>query len=196
MHEVAKRPSAYVLTMAKERPKREEYYLNIAKQVAERATCFRNKGGAIIVKDDVIVATGYIGAPRKTKDCFERGYCLRDKLKIPHGRYYEICRSCHAEQNCIINSARAGVSLLGGDMYIYHRDREGKEMDSFPCFICKKMIINAGLKRVICSTKEKGMKIFNVEDWVKEWQEKDILDDEYQYGRDLNIKEKLKDDLS
>lgn len=179
-------------------PKRiskDEYYLNIAKQVAERATCFRNKGGAIIVKDDVIVATGYIGAPRKTKDCFERGECLRDKLKIPHGRQYEICRSVHAEQNSIINAARSGSSILGGDMYIYCLDREGKEMDSFPCFICKKIIINAGLKRVICSTKEKGIKIFNIEDWLKDWQEKDILEDEFQYGKDLNRKDGLNSDI-
>jgi dCMP deaminase len=172
--------------MVNKRPSKDEYYLGIAKQVAERATCFRNKGGAIIVRDDQIIATGYIGAPRKTKACLDRGECLRDKLKIPHGRYYEICRSVHAEQNCIINAARAGVSLLGGDMFIYHRDREGKEMDSFPCYICKKMIINAGLKRVICSTKEKGIEVFNIEDWVKDWQERDILDDEYQYGKDLN----------
>lgn len=172
--------------MINSRPSKDEYYLGIAKQVAERATCFRNKGGAIIVRDDQIIATGYIGSPRKTKSCFERGECLRDKLKIPHGRYYEICRSVHAEQNCIINAARAGVSILGGDMFIYHRDREGKEMDSFPCYICKKMMINAGLKRVVCSTKDKDVKIFNAEDWVKDWQESDILDDEYQYGKDLN----------
>jgi len=165
---------------------KDEYYLNIAKEVAERATCFRNKGGAIIVRDDQIIATGYIGAPRKTKDCFERNECLRNKLKIPHGRQYEICRSVHAEQNAIINAARAGVSLLGGDIYIYCRDQEGKEIDSFPCFICKKMIINAGLKRVICSTKEKTMKMFNIEDWVKDWRERDILDDKDQYGKDQN----------
>lgn len=174
---------------------KDEYYLNIAKQVAERATCFRNKGGAIIVRDDQIIATGYIGAPRKTRDCFERGECIRDKLKIPHGRQYEICRSVHAEQNCIINAARAGVSLFGGDMFIYHRDREGKEMDSFPCFICKKMIINAGLNSVVCSTKERGIKIFLVEDWIKEWQKKDVIDDQYQYGKDLNLKDGLKDNL-
>jgi len=175
--------------MPKPRPPKDEYYLGIAKQVAERATCFRNKGGAIIVKNDVILATGYIGAPRKTKDCFERNECLRDKLKIPHGRQYEICRSVHAEMNCLLNAARTGASVLGGDMFIYHRDREGKEIDSFPCFICKKLLINAGLNRVVCSTKEKGMKIFNVQDWVRDWQEKDVLDDKDQYGRDLNEKE-------
>ncbi len=165
---------------------KDEYYLNIAREVAERSTCFRNRGGAIIIKEDTIIATGYVGAPRKTKDCFERSECLRDKLKIPHGRQYEICRSVHAEMNAIINAARAGVSLLGGDMFIYHRDREGKEMDSFPCFICKKLIINAGLKRVICSTREKGIKIFLLEDWVKDWRQRDILDDKEQYGKDLN----------
>lgn len=177
------------------RPSKDEYYLSIAKQVAERATCFRNKGGAIIVKDDVILATGYIGAPRKTKDCFERGFCLRDQLKIPHGRQYEICRSVHAEMNCIINAARSGTSISGGDMFIYHRDREGKEMDSFPCFICKKIIINVGLNRVVCSTKEKGIKIFNVQDWTKDWQERDILDDKFQYGKDLNKKDNLNSDI-
>lgn len=179
----------------KKRSSKEEYYLNIAKQIGQRATCFRNKGGAIIIKDDVILATGYIGAPRKTKDCLERNECLRDKLKIPHGRHYEICRSIHAEMNCIINAARSGSSILGGEMYIYATDREGNVVDSFPCFICKKMIINAGLNRVICATKGGKYKIFKVRDWVKEWQEKDILDDKYQYGKDLNIKEDLKDDL-
>jgi len=177
------------------RPPKEEYYLGIAKEIGKRATCFRNKGGAIIVKDDVILATGYIGAPRKTKDCLERGECLRDKLKIPHGRNYEICRSVHSEQNAIINAARSGVSVLGGDMYIYATDRKGKPVDSFPCFICKKMIINAGLNRVICATGDGKYKIFNVQDWTKDWQEKDILDDKFQYGRDLNKKEGLEDDL-
>lgn len=181
--------------MENKRPSKDEYYLNIAKEVAERSTCFRNKGGAIIVRDDQVVATGYIGAPRKTKDCFERNECLRDKLKIPHGRHYEICRSVHAEMNAIINAARAGVSVLGGDMYIYHRDRKGEPIDSFPCFICKKIIINAGLKRVICSLRNGKYKIFNVDDWVKEWQEKDILDDKEQYGKDLNVNDGLKDDL-
>lgn len=170
---------------------KDEYYLNIAKQVAERSTCFRNKGGAIIVKDDQIIATGYIGAPRKTKDCFERGNCLRDSLKIPHGTKYEICRSVHAEMNAIINAARAGVSILNGDMYLYCRDKEGNEVDSLPCFFCKRMIINGGLKRFISSTKEKSLKIFQIEDWIREWQEKDIVDDEHRYGSDLNTKENL-----
>ncbi len=178
-----------------QRPSKEEYYLNIAKEIGKRATCFRNKGGALVVKDDVILATGYVGAPRKTKDCLERGECLRDKLKIPHGRHYEICRSVHAEANCIINAARSGVSVLGGDIYIWVTDREGNVIDSFPCYICKKMIINAGLNRVISATKDGKYKIFNVSDWVKDWQEKDILDDKFQYGKDLNLKDGLKDEI-
>jgi len=168
------------------RPSKDEYYLKIAKEVSKRSTCFRIKGGAIIVKDDQIVATGYIGAPRKTKDCFERGFCLRDKLNIPHGKQYELCRSVHCEANAIINSARAGVSLLGGTIYIYLEDKNGEKVDSFPCFICKKMIINAGLKRAVCSTKEGKIKVFEIEEWVREWQEKDIIDDKYQYGKDQN----------
>jgi len=182
--------------MTDKRPSKNEYYLNIAREIGKRATCFRNKGGAIIVKDDVILATGYIGAPRKTKDCLERGECLRDKLKIPHGRHYEICRSVHAEQNCLINAARSGTSVLGGDMYIWLTDRNGNPIDSYPCFICKKMIINAGLNRVICATKEGKYRIFNVKDWVREWQKKDILDDNFQYGKELNLKEGFEDPLS
>jgi len=173
------------------RPTKDEYYLNIAREVAQRSTCFRAKGGCIVVKDAVIVATGYIGAPRKTKDCLERGQCLRDKLKVPHGQRYEICRSVHAEQNAIINAARAGVSLLGGDMYLSTQGREDKIADAFPCFFCKRMIINAGINRFIGSTKEGGLEIYNIEDWIKEWQEGDIIDDKYQYGQDQNKTDKV-----
>jgi dCMP deaminase len=120
---------------------------------------------------------------------------LRDELKIPHGTRYEICRSVHAEMNAIINAARAGVSLMGGDLYMYSEDpKDGERLNFFPCFFCKRMIINAGLKRVICSLKDGGMKIFMVEDWIKEWQEKDIMDDKYQYGKDRNEKDNLKND--
>jgi len=172
------------------RPSKDQYYLDIAKQVAERSTCFRAKGGAIIVKGDQVISTGYIGAPRGTKDCFERGNCLRDELKIPHGERYELCRSVHSEANALINAARAGVSLFGGDLYLHTRDRNGEVVNTIPCHFCKRMIINAGLKRVICSHKD-GFKIFNIEDWVKEWQEGDIIDDKHQYGSDMNKKENL-----
>jgi dCMP deaminase len=169
--------------MKNKRISKDEYYLGIAKEVARRSTCFRRFIGAIIIRDDQIISTGYVGAPRKTKDSFEHGFCLRDKLKIPHGQRYELCRSVHAEQNAIINAARAGVSLLGGDIYIYG-SVSGKDepIDAIPCYICKKMIINAGLNRVICSSKDGKMKIFRVAEWIKDWQQGDILDDSQQYG--------------
>ena len=169
--------------MKPERITKHEYYLGIAKEVARRSTCFRRSIGAIIIRDDQIISTGYVGAPRKTKSSHEHGECLRDKLNIPHGQRYELCRSVHAEQNAIINAARAGVSLLGGDMYIYGSIYGKNEMiDAFPCFICKKMLINAGLNRVICSMADGNMKIFKISDWSRDWREHDIIDDEHQYG--------------
>lgn len=169
--------------MKPKRISKDQYYLGIAEEVARRSTCFRRSIGAIIIRDDQIISTGYVGAPRKTKDSLEHGSCLRDKLKIPHGQRYELCRSVHAEQNAIINAARAGVSLLGGDMYI-SGSVAGKfqPIDAFPCFICKKMIINAGLNRIICSTADGNMKSFRVSDWIKDWKEGDIVDDSHQYG--------------
>ena len=174
--------------MEKRTPK-DEYYINIAGEIGKRSTCFRNRLGAIIVNDGVVLATGYIGAPRKTKDCLERGNCLRDKLNIPHGRDYVICRSVHAEQNAIINAARSGTSIVGGDMYLGGLTGQGEQIDTFPCFICKRMIINAGLSKVICSTADGKYKAFDVQDWVKDWQERDILDDKHQYGADRNFKQ-------
>ncbi len=174
-----------------ERPSKDKYYLNIAEEIAKRSTCFRAHGGSLIVKDDQIIATGYIGAPRKTKDCLERGECLRDKLNIPHGKQYEICRSVHSEQNAIINAARAGVSLLGSTMYLHTRNGRGETIDAFPCYICKKMIINAGIEKMICGNKDGGITTFYIKDWVDEWKQGDVLDDKYQYGSDQNKKENL-----
>ena len=169
--------------MTPERISKDDYYLGIAREVARRATCFRRSIGAIIVRDDQIISTGYVGAPRKTRDSVEHGFCLRDRLGIPHGQRYELCRSVHAEQNAIINAARAGVSLLHGDMYIFGTAAEtGEVINAFPCFICKKMIINAGLGRVVCSTAAGAPAVFQIDDWAKAWREGDILDDTHQYG--------------
>ena len=169
--------------MTAPRTTKEEYYLGIAREVARRSTCWRRSIGAIIVRDDQIISAGYVGAPRKTRDSVEHGFCLRDRLGIPHGQRYELCRSVHAEQNAIINAARAGVSLLGGDMYIFGTAADGGSViDAFPCFICKKMIINAGLTRVVCSTAAGTPSVFLIEDWARAWREGDILDDTHQYG--------------
>ena len=170
--------------MKPKRTSKHKYYLDIAREVSQRSTCYRRAIGAVIIRDDQIISTGYVGAPRKTKDCFEHGNCLRDKMNIPHGQRYELCRSVHAEQNAIINAARAGVSLLGGDMYIYGSIfNNDSAIDAFPCFICKKMIINAGLKQIICSTSDGKLKVFKITDWIKDWQKEDIVDDKHQYGQ-------------
>ena len=169
--------------MTDPRSSKEDYYIGIAREVARRSTCFRRSIGALIVRDDQIISTGYAGAPRKTRDSIEHGFCLRDKLGIPHGQRYELCRSVHAEQNAIINAARAGVSLLHGDMYIFGSDPETNlPINAYPCFICKKMIINAGLIRVICSTADGCSTILLVDDWSRDWRDGDILDDTHQYG--------------
>ena len=172
------------MTTTRPRTSKDMYYLGIAKEVSTRSTCFRRAIGAIIVRDDQIISTGYVGAPRKTKDSLEHGFCLRDKLGIPHGQRYELCRSVHAEQNAIINAARAGVSLLGGDMYVFgSAPGADKPIDAFHCFICKKMLINCGLERVVCSTADGGTRVFRIDDWIRDWQERDIIDDEHQYGK-------------
>ena len=147
------------------RPSKDQYYLDLAKSVCKRSTCTKVEIGAVVIRKDQVVATGYCGAPRGTKSSQEHNFCLRKQLGIPSGHRYEICRSVHAEQNAIINAARSGTSLLGGDMYIYGKiegDDSTEVLDAFPCFICKKMLINCGLKRVICSLKEGGYKIITV----------------------------------
>ena len=115
------------------------YYLDIAETVSERCTCLRRRYGAIIVKNDSIVSTGYNGAPRGRVNCSDMGFCLRERMNIPHGERYELCRSIHAEQNAIIQAAKLGVSIDGATLYCTHQ----------PCSVCAKMIINAGIRRVV-----------------------------------------------
>lgn len=177
--------------MKDNRPTKDEYYMDLARSVCRRGTCTKVEIGAVVIKDDQVVATGYCGAPRGTKSSLDHGFCLRKQLGIPSGHRYEICRSVHAEQNAIINAARSGTSILGGDMYIYGRikndDNTEVTLDAFPCFICKKMIINCGLDRVVCSLKEGGVKMFSVEEWVEDWKKGDIIDDKDQYGKSTRV---------
>jgi len=172
------------------KPNWDEYFLKIAEKVGERENCLCVRFGAVIVKDNVIKSTGYVGASKGTRDCFEKGYCLRRKLDVPSGTQYELCVSVHAEQNAIINAARDGVSIIGGTLYIVgKRTYQGliKSIDSFPCFICKKMIINSGIKRVVCSTADGKYRAFEVHDWVEDWKEKDIIDDKQKYGTNYKL---------
>lgn len=156
-----------------------KYYLDIAKSVSTRATCLRRHFGAIIVVNDQIVSSGYCGAPRGVVDCLERGNCYRNEKNIPSGSNYELCRSVHAETNAIVNAARAGVSIYGGDMYIYGWDVEKEKVFSgLPCLMCQKMLVNSGLRWIYYTNPEDSYSdygILAIDHAVKEWNENDIL---------------------
>lgn len=121
------------------RPSWDEYFMGMAKLTSQRSTCLRRKVGAVIVKDKHIIATGYNGAPRGLSHCAELGGCLREELNVPSGQRHELCRAIHAEQNAIIQAATLGQSIEGASIYITHQ----------PCSICSKMIINAGIDRIV-----------------------------------------------
>ncbi len=143
------------------------YYLDIADTVSERSTCMRLHYGAIIVQSDEIVATGYNGAPRGRKNCDELGVCLRQKLGIPSGERYELCRSVHAEANAIISAARR--ETIGADLYLACRDAATNQVlaGRSSCSMCRRLIINAGIKRVFIRETPDTYSIVNVaEDWI------------------------------
>ncbi len=144
------------------------YYLDIAQTVLERSTCRRRNYGAIIVRNDEIVSTGYNGAPRGRVNCTELGYCVRQQLEIPSGQRYELCRSVHAEANAIISAARS--ECIGGTLYLCGRDAESGALlhDTTSCSMCRRMIINAGIARVIIRNTPTEYTVVDVEDWVKE----------------------------
>ncbi len=144
------------------------YYLDIAQTVAERGTCMRRLFGAIIVKDDVIVSTGYNGAPRGRKNCNELNMCMRDKLGIPRGERYEMCRSVHAEANAIIAAARE--RMLGATLYMVCISPDTGELYSGTnsCMMCKRQIINAGISTVIVRDTPEEYRIINVADWIED----------------------------
>lgn len=121
------------------RPSWDEYFMGMAELTAERSTCLRRQVGAVIVQDKHIVATGYNGAPRGLPHCEEKGGCLREELGVPAGERHELCRALHAEQNAIIQAATLAQSIDGATIYITHQ----------PCIICAKMIINAGIQRIV-----------------------------------------------
>ncbi len=145
---------------------KENYYLDIAETVLERSTCLRAAYGALIVRNDEIVSTGYNGAPRGRSNCSELSYCIRDRLNIPSGQRYELCRSVHAETNAIISAARS--ECIGGTMYIVAREvASGELLPSLqPCPMCRRMIINAGLSKVVIRRTQTTYDIINVQEWV------------------------------
>ena len=146
------------------RPDWDEYFIGIAKAVSTRATCLRRRYGAVITKDNIIVSTGYNGAPSGMKDCLEVGKCTRKELRVPHGERYELCHSIHAEANAII---RASIEeLRGATIYISGIDDKNSECASEPCMMCKRMILNAKIARVVFSNGNNGLTVINPKKWL------------------------------
>ncbi len=143
------------------------YYLDIAETVLERGTCLRRKFGAIIVKNDEIVSTGYVGAPRGRANCVDLGYCTREQLNVPKGQRYELCRSVHAEANAIISASRK--DMIGATIYLACHDAKTNELygEVEPCSMCKRLIINAGIETVVVRVTKDEYKIINVESWIE-----------------------------
>lgn len=150
------------------RVSKENYYLDIAQTVSERSTCLRRRFGAIIVKNDSIISTGYNGAPRGRKNCDDLGYCYREKLGIPRGERYEMCRSVHAEANAIIAAPRE--QMLGSTLYMVCTSPEdGAVMPgTTSCMMCKKLAINAGIERIVVRDDKENFRVINVGDWIED----------------------------
>ena len=143
------------------------YYLDIAEAVSERGTCLRRNYGAIIVKNDEIISTGYVGAPRGRENCCDLGKCVRTELQIPRGERYEVCRSVHAEANAIISASRD--KMIGATMYLVGKEADGGDYvkGANSCSMCKRMIINAGIKTVIIRDSKTEYRTVDVQsEWV------------------------------
>lgn len=149
-----------------ERRDKINYYLDIAQAVLERGTCLRRNYGSIIVKNDEIISTGYTGAPRGRKNCIDLGFCMRDKLNIPRGQMYEKCRSVHSEVNACLSAARK--DSIGATLYLVGKDRNTGELvqNANSCAMCKKIIINAGIEKVIIRDSKDIYRIINVNEWI------------------------------
>jgi len=149
-----------------ERKDKINYYLDIADTVSRRSTCIRRQYGAIIVHSDEIISTGYNGAPRGRKNCHDLGRCTREELEIPSGERYELCRSVHAEANAIISAARR--DMLGGTLFLSGRVYPQGEIlaDTMSCTMCKRLIINAGIQKIVCKTGDTDYIVIEVRDWI------------------------------
>ncbi len=149
-----------------ERRDKRNYYLDIAQTVAERGTCLRRNYGAIIVKNDEIISTGYVGAPRGRKNCSDMGVCIRQKLQIPRGERYEMCRSVHAEANAIISASRN--ELIGSTLYLVGLEMSDGNIvkGSCCCSMCKRMVINAGIDEVVIRDTKEDFRVIKVQEWI------------------------------
>lgn len=151
-----------------ERRDKTNYYLDLAETVAQRCTCLRHHYGAVIVKDDEVISTGYVGAPRGRANCSDLGYCLRAKLDIPRGERYELCRSVHAEANAIISAPRR--DMIGATLYLTGIEvSDGSYVKNAACCsMCKRMVINAGIERVIVRDDKENYQVIPVSGWVED----------------------------
>ncbi len=142
------------------------YYLDMAQVALERGTCLRRNFGAVIVKNDVIVSTGYTGAPRGRKNCIDLNRCMREEHNIPRGERYEFCRSVHAEANAIISASRE--QMLGSTLFLVGRDMKTGEImtDANSCTMCKRMIINAGIDKVVIRRDNDKFEEIMVREWI------------------------------
>lgn len=147
---------------------KENYYLDIAQTVSERATCLRRVYGAIIVSNDEIISTGYNGAPRGRVNCTDLGYCSREAMRVPRGQRYELCRSVHAEANALLSAARR--DMVGATLYLVGRDAQTGELlaDATSCSMCRRLVINAGISRVVLRRTATEFESVDVRDWVAE----------------------------
>ena len=149
------------------RTSKQNYYLDIADSVLERSTCLRRKYGAIIVRNDEIISTGYNGAPRGRRNCSDLGVCTRETLHIPSGERYELCRSVHAEANAIISASRR--DMIGATIYLVGRDARTNELlsDAMSYSMCKRQIINAGIEKIVIRTSKTEYRTIPVSDWIE-----------------------------
>jgi dCMP deaminase len=149
-----------------QRTDKTNYYLDIAETVLERGTCLRRNFGAIIVNHDEIVSSGYSGAPRGRKNCIDAGFCVRETLGVPRGERYELCRSVHAEMNAIISAARN--DMIGATLYLAGREaKTGEYVDHpAPCSMCKRLIINAGISKVVARINKTEFTVTDVNEWI------------------------------
>lgn len=150
-----------------ERRGKHNYYLDIAETVLKRGTCLRRNYGSIIVKNDEILSTGYVGAPRGRENCIDIGYCMREKLNIPRGERYEMCRSVHSEANAIISASRR--DMIGATLYLVGIDESTKSYveNASSCAMCKRMIINAGISAVVIRDSIQDFRVIDVQDWIE-----------------------------
>ena len=150
-----------------DRRDKHNYYLDIAQTVAERGTCLRRNYGAIIVNNDEIISTGYVGAPRGRKNCSDLGRCIRREMQIPRGERYEMCRSVHAEANAIISASRK--EMIGATLYLVGLEVEKGTLvkNSSCCAMCKRMVINSGIRQVIIRDTLSDFRIIDVKEWIE-----------------------------